>query len=406
MSGGEGGQAPAAPQERVQETAEEETARIAELVRENERRHREVAERLAGEAQRRAAELDATINSIGEGIMIFDRAGELVRINARAMEILGVPPTYPGSPVKEGWEALRPETPEGVPIPAERIPIRQALQGETARLEVVVFHPRPDRAVWATGSAAPIRMPDGQISGAVVVFADITPVHELQEEREDLLRAVSHDLRNPLTAVQGQAQVLLRALEQAGLTGRERAAVEAILTGARRMNAMIQDLVDSARLEAGQLKLNPRPVDLPAFVLDLKGRLAEAMDTGRIYLETPPGIPPVRADPDRLERILTNLFSNALKYSSPGSQVRVTLRRENPEVITAVSDCGPGIPPEELPHLFERYRRARAQPQRQGGLGLGLYITRKLVEAHGGRIWAESQVGVGSTFSFSLPLAA
>jgi signal transduction histidine kinase len=113
----------------------------------------------------------------------------------------------------------------------------------------------------------------------------------------------------------------------------------------------------------------------------------------------------VLADPDRLERILMNLLTNALKYSAPGTPVTVALARRDGQVVTAVSDQGPGIPPDELPHLFERYYRARETRERKEGLGLGLYITKGLVEAHGGRLWVESQVGKGSTFSFSLPAA-
>ena len=143
-------------------------------------------------------------------------------------------------------------------------------------------------------------------------------------------------------------------------------------------------------------------MDLRGLVSDLKQRLAEAMETGRIRLEAPVDLPPVCADPDRLERILANLLSNAIRYSTPGTEVTVSLARRDDQVITAVSDRGPGIAPEELSRLFQRYYRM--EPGREG-LGLGLYISRMLVEAHGGRIWAESQVGKGSTFSFSLPVA-
>ncbi|HOG47921.1 MAG TPA: ATP-binding protein, partial [Anaerolineae bacterium] len=119
----------------------------------------------------------------------------------------------------------------------------------------------------------------------------------------------------------------------------------------------------------------------------------------------PADLPPASADPDRLERVLTNLWSNALKYSAPGTPVTVSARQEGREVITSVADRGPGIAPEDLPGLFQRYFRTAAAEERRKGVGLGLYITRRLVEAHDGRIWAESTVGVGSVFSFSLPIA-
>ena len=225
-----------------------------------------------------------------------------------------------------------------------------------------------------------------------------------EERRDDMVRAVSHDLRQPLTVVQAQAQLLLRSLEQAGLA-REKSSAAAIITSSQRMNTMIEELVESARLEAGQIRLNLQPIDLRSFMLDLKQRLAGTLETDRIRVEAPEGLPPVTADPDRLERILTNLLSNALKYSAPDTEVTVSLARADGEVITSVTDRGPGIAPEDLPNLFERYYRARPARERREGLGLGLYITRGLVEAHGGRIWVESELGKGSTFSFRLPAA-
>jgi signal transduction histidine kinase len=234
-------------------------------------------------------------------------------------------------------------------------------------------------------------------------MADQISLREAQ--REDYIRIVSHDLRNPLAAIQGQAQLLQRRLRQAGLLGGEWLGADAIVTSTQRMNAMIQELVDSARLEAGQVQLNRRPVDLPSFIADARRRLSPSLEAGRIRIEPAPGLPPVSADPDRLERILANLLTNALKYSTPGTPVVVSFAQRDGEVVTSVSDQGPGIPPEELARLFQRYYRTTAARERREGLGLGLYITHKLVEAHGGAIWAESEVGKGSTFSFSLPQA-
>jgi PAS domain S-box-containing protein len=362
-------------------------------------------ERLLAEVQARAAELDATINSVAEGLIIYSPTGEIVRMNPAAQTMLGYSPAQRERPIVERLQQLRIETPDGQPLPVDKSPPSRAVRGETVRGEVLVIHPPTGRAIWVYSSAGPIRCPNDRLLGSVVTFADITELHELQEQLEDVLRAISHDLRNPLAVVQGQAQLLLRALDKAGLTGAEHKSAESILTSARRMNSMIQDLVDAARQEVGVLALERRPVDLPATLLDLIERLAATLDTGRIRVVAPPDLPHVLADPGRLERILTNLLSNALKYSTPETEVTVTLRQRDGEVVTSVQDRGPGIPPDELPQLFQRYYRARAARTRPEGIGLGLYITRMLVEAHGGRIWAESEPDVGSTFSFSLPLA-
>ena len=230
-------------------------------------------------------------------------------------------------------------------------------------------------------------------------------IRQREEQREEYTHIVSHDLRGPLAAIHGQAELLLRALDRAGAQGRERQRALGILASARRMNAMIQDLVDSARLEAGRLELHLERVNLVAFIVDLKERLAGSIETGRIRLVAPESLPAVRADPDRLERVLFNLLQNALAYSPPQSQVTLALSAGEGQVVVAVADRGPGIAAEDLPHLFERYYRTRLGRERQQGLGLGLYIAKMLVEAHGGRIWVESEPGQGSTFYFALPAA-
>ncbi len=228
---------------------------------------------------------------------------------------------------------------------------------------------------------------------------------EANERLQDVLRAVSHDLRNPLAAIQGQAQLLQRRLERGVPPQRLRENVDSILASARRMGAMIGDLVDSTRSECGQLQLDCQPVDLVSFVRRLVQEQAGAMDIARIEIEEPVSLPPVSGDPGRLQRILVNLFSNALKYSDASTPVTVRFQQRGGEVITSVTDHGRGIRPQDVPHLFQRYFRGGAGYARPEGLGLGLYITRQLVEGHGGRIWVESTPGVGSTFSFSLPAA-
>lgn len=223
-------------------------------------------------------------------------------------------------------------------------------------------------------------------------------------ELEDLLRTVGHDLRSPLTAIQGQAQLLERSLAAGQTGGTAVRSAEAIVANAGRMNVMIQDLVDAARMESGQLKLEKQPVRLEAKISDLLATSSDVLDVARVRTRISPELTPVAADPARLDRILTNLLGNALKYSEPGTEVVIGAEGADGQVRVWVADQGKGIPPEELPHLFDRYYRARGA-RRTEGLGLGLYITRMLTEAHGGRIWVESEVGRGSTFSFTLPVA-
>ena len=289
---------------------------------------------------------------------------------------------------------------------AQNVPLGDFVREYQALREVLwgVLHPylaaRPGDDVHRVAASLHIGI------DTLITIATSTYGAELEEERTrlaDVMRTVSHDLRNPLAAVLGQAQLLARRLEQTG--AREAESARAIAVAAQRMNGLIQDLVDSMRVQARRLQLARQPVDLPGFTEGLRREQAALMDTARIHLEVPEGLPPVSADPNRLERVLVNLLSNALKYSPPGTPVTVSFQRRDGEVVTSVTDRGPGIPPEEIPNLFQRYYRGAAARDRDGGLGLGLYIARTLVEAHGGRIWVESEPGKGSTFSFSLPVA-
>ncbi len=237
---------------------------------------------------------------------------------------------------------------------------------------------------------------------AEVARHDAAQLREMEQAREDVLRAITHDLRNPLTSVLGNAQLLMRYADRPETVQRQAAAIAG---SARQMNAMLGDLVDSLRIEAGRMTPSLQLVNLSDVLLDLDERMGGDEEHGHVRLELPEDVPAVLADPSMVERVLANLVSNALKYGREGSDVVVRVVLREGEVVVSVVDEGPGIAPEHLPHIFERYYRAERDQQRQGGLGLGLYITKGLVEAMGGRIWVESEAGKGSTFCFTLPQA-
>jgi signal transduction histidine kinase len=222
------------------------------------------------------------------------------------------------------------------------------------------------------------------------------------EHQRDLLRAVSHDLRTPLTAVVGQAQ-LLRARQEAGSWGALRA--EAILRAAHRMDAMIDDLLGAARRRARRRELDLRPVELRPFLDELLARMAPILECSRVELELPVGERlAIGADPARLERIVVNLLSNALRYAPPPTRVQVRAARVGSRAVLSVIDHGPGIAPGDRRHLFERFYRGAASAGTEG-LGLGLHGTRLLVEAHGGRIRVEGTPGGGASFHVEMPAA-
>ncbi|MBI3977364.1 MAG: PAS domain S-box protein [Chloroflexi bacterium] len=373
---------------------------------------RQAKEVLAAERER----LAVTLRSIGDGMIATDTAGRVTLLNPVAERLTGwTQDKAAGRPFAEVFRVVDEGTRRPSEDPVQRV-LRTGEIVELANHTVLIARDGTERSI--ADSAAPIRDGLGNLLGVVLVFRDITHQRRAEAERERLLaeiqrradereayiHTISHDLRNPLAIVQGHAQRLLRALDRAGLSGSERWSAEAILTGARQMNVMIQDLVDSARLEAGQLILERQPVSLAFSVLDLLERARGVMDVGRVMAETPPDLPPVNADPNRLERILVNLISNALKYSPRDAEVTVRAERRGEEVVVSVADRGPGIAPEDRPRIFERFFRGQGT-QRAEGVGLGLYVTRMLVEAHGGRIWFESEQGKGSTFAFTLPIA-
>ncbi|MGC4000352.1 MAG: MASE3 domain-containing protein [Anaeromyxobacter sp.] len=225
----------------------------------------------------------------------------------------------------------------------------------------------------------------------------IRRLEKVTEQREDLLRAVSHDLRNPLQVVLLQVERLSRA---AGDLAVVRRPVSSIRFAGRRMERMLRDLADASRLEGGALQLDRAPLALGPFVDQLLEVEHGVLETDRVRNEVPLGLPPLDVDADRLDRILVNLVGNALKYS-PGTVV-IGAHAGDGEACLWVSDEGPGIPPADLARLFERFYRGHRHEGE--GLGLGLFIVKRLVEAHGGRIEAESAVGRGSTFTIHLPL--
>ncbi len=257
---------------------------------------------------------------------------------------------------------------------------------------------------WRSASAAPIYSAQHGLAGAVSLFSDTTLLHDLQERLQDLVHAVSHDLRTPLQTVQLHAEHLSRLMESGapGEQGPRSAAV--IAQCARQMGAMIGDLVEFVRLGSGQVNPAKEPLALGAFVAELLDRTRGIIDAARVHVDIPADLPSVLADPSHLERILVNLLSNGLKYSTPDTALALAAHRAGAEVAVSVTDRGPGIAPEDLPHVFERFYRTRSARKTEG-LGLGLYITKSLVEAQGGTIGVESKPGEGSTFYVNLPVA-
>jgi signal transduction histidine kinase len=229
---------------------------------------------------------------------------------------------------------------------------------------------------------------------------------QLDRLKDEFVLTASHELRSPLTSVQGFAELLM--LERDSLTPRQAETVEVILDNCRHLVRLLNDLLDLARSDAGRLSIQPRPTEVAPLVEDVVRTMRAQTEAAGQQLreDVPPGLPPIEVEPDRIRQILMNLLTNAHEYTPEGASIGVAARTLGAEVEITVSDNGPGIPEEQLQRIFDRFTRGDAGlTQRVGGTGLGLAISKSLAEAHGGSIGAESTVGQGSTFRLRLPIA-
>ena len=359
-----------------------------------------MAERLWGdEARRRAAELDAVLKSIVEGLVIYGPRGQIEYVNSAAERILGYSQSAWEAPLEERAALMGFQTADGRPFPTDELPVQRALRGGTVQGVVMGINVPGRGTIWVSASAAPNRSPSGRIFGAVATFVDVTAQRELQDQQDNLVELISQQLRTPLTATLGYAELIQRDPENVNLVRQNAAAV---VDGSQRMNRMVRELVDLARLEAGRQVLNRMPLDLRSFALKLKDSRSEGAELGRVRVDIPENLASVTADPICLKRILVSLLGNALAQSPLDNEVLVSARQTDEDVVVSIVDSGAGISAEKLTSIFERGHLTEGS-QKSGGIATSLYVTRMLVEAHGGRIWAESELSRGSKFSFSLP---
>jgi PAS domain S-box-containing protein len=283
----------------------------------------DITERKRGEVERERllAEREATLNAIADAVIIYDPDGRIRHMNPAAERMFDYSSEDRRMPVGERISHFRVETPGGRPFPLEDVMDRVAA-GESIKGAVAVLRRDERQETWLSGSAAPINTGDGRQLGVVGTYTDITCLHELQKERDLYLHTISHDLRIPLTVIQGYGQLLREALEKGTAGASLGMMCDEVIKGAQRMKRMIDALVDVARLEGGQVSPNASALLLGTFarqlVLRLEGlRRKGDPDAGRLAVEIPADLPPVLADPDLLERILLNLLTNAMKYSPP-----------------------------------------------------------------------------------------
>jgi PAS domain S-box-containing protein len=333
----------------------------------------------------------AILANIADGIVAVDRDGEVVLWNAAAEQITGVP----------GEEALG-RTPAQV---LQRTIESEEEDGGTAPRLVSIM--RGNDEVWLSLSETVMRDPLGAVAGRIFAFRDISADRTVEQVKSDFVAAVSHQLRTPLTSIYGFAETLLRQ-DVLFDEDERRTFLSYIASESERLTGIVDELLNVARLDAGDLHVEPEPIDVASVVSEV---VESAEETGvvnghRFVVDLPPEPLSAEADRDKLRQVFSILVENALKYSPNGGTVTVGARRGDGTVEVRVVDEGTGIPAAEQERIFRKFYRAEATVRDGGGgTGLGLFIAKELVTAMGGRIWVESAEGEGSKFAFELPAA-
>jgi PAS domain S-box-containing protein len=343
----------------------------------------------------------AITTSIGEGVVVLDTAGLCTFVNPAAEHMLGwMSDALCGQPIRVVFpsQAKQPTAIDALPAPLVDV----LRSGRVQRDEEALFAHQDGTLLSTAYCAAPI-ITDGTVVGAVITFRDMTEVRRLQRLREEYLALISHDLRTPLTAILGRAQMLVRWLTQHGLA-REAESANIVVESSQRMDAMLEQFLDRTRTDVDMHAQQRSATDLVAMVRQMLDQTIAPDNRARVTLD---GITTlsVVVNVAQIERVIVNVLTNALKFSAPDTPIVVGIHQQATDAIITVTDHGRGIAPEDLPHLFEKYYRAQTVGQ-IAGHGLGLYSSRLIVEAQGGRIWAESTLGMGSTFTIALPVPA
>jgi two-component system phosphate regulon sensor histidine kinase PhoR len=343
--------------------------------------HRQLSDRF-DELRREQAESTALVQSMVEGVIAADGRGHIVTANPAARRLLGYGPAEP-----------LPDLAELFRVKAAREVVDVVLQGEAVQDRQLDMD---DRVFLVNARPLPT-------GGAVLVLHDLTEVRRLEAVRRDFVANVSHELKTPLTSISGYAETLLAENTDVETTHRFLAT---ILSNARRMQRLVDDLLDLSRIEAGRWHPTLSEVDVAAVARESWAALAGRADAHQVELvvDVAPNAATVEADLDAVRQVLTNLLDNSLRYTPNGGRITCLSRRLNGAIAVSIRDNGAGITREHLPRIFERFYRADLSRSREeGGTGLGLAIVKHLVEAHGGRVSAESERGSGTTVTCVFP---
>ncbi|MGD1018140.1 MAG: ATP-binding protein [Verrucomicrobiia bacterium] len=337
------------------------------------------------------ADLSAILAGMTEGVLVARPDGRIRLTNQALRHQFGITEETIGKTVLEAFRN----------VPLQELVGEVIQDGDVSARELSFL--TPNERTYEL-SATRLQGSHGAVTGVIIVFHDITRMRQFENTRKEFVANVSHELRTPLSIIKGYVETLLDDQPPDAETTRQ--FLHTIQRHSRRLEALIADLLSISALESQQARLNFEPVSMRAAaqsVLDELTRQAQERAI-TISLKIPEQLPAVRADAQRLHQVLFNLLDNAIKYTQTGGHVTILAVEKDGAIETAVADDGAGIALEHLPHVFERfYRVDKARSRELGGTGLGLSIVKHIVQSHGGRVWAESQIEKGSTFFFTLP---
>ncbi len=337
------------------------------------------------------ADLSAILAGMTEGVLVARPDGRIRLTNQALRHQFGITEETVGKTVLEAFRN----------VPLQELVGEVIQDGDVSARELSFL--TPNERTYEL-SATRLQGNHGAVTGVIIVFHDITRMRQFENTRKEFVANVSHELRTPLSIIKGYVETLLDDQPPDAETARQ--FLHTIQRHSRRLEALIADLLSISALESQQARLNFEPVSMRAAaqsVLDELARQAQEKSI-TVSLKIPEQLPAVRADAQRLHQVLFNLLDNAIKYTQSGGHVTILAAEKDGAIETAVADDGAGIAPEHLPHVFERfYRVDKARSRELGGTGLGLSIVKHIVQSHGGRVWAESQIEKGSTFYFTLP---
>ena len=356
--------------------------------------------------QRARSDLETLIETSPVGVVVLDaRTGRLVWVNREARRITE-PLRTPDTTLEGLLKGLIARRADGREIVFAEFPlVREIGAGETVRAEEFTFSVASGRSVTALVNSTPIRTTDGEVESYVATMQDLAPLKEAERQRTEFLSLVSHELRAPLISIKGSTATVLGAAP-APDPAEMLQFFRVIDERANHMRGLIADLLDQGRIETGTLSVSPEPAEVARLVDQARNTFVSGGGRHTLRIDLPEDLPRVLVDRGRIVQVLNNLLANAARHSPESSAIGVTATHDSVHVAISVSDEGRGVAPDRLPHLFRKRARDGDKDRGFGGNGLGLVICKGLVEAHGGRIWAESGgLGRGSHFIFTVPVA-